>query len=181
MKISILAAAALLLAGTSMAQAAWDQIQTILDLQARGFTHTEITVGTTQAKVEASDGTTKVETIFDLVTGAVVKTETEAADPNESQTPGVEVKTSSTEAFVDDGEDHDHGGSSGPGSDDDQADDNGSDDDAADDNSGSSDDEGDDDHGGDDHGSDDHGGDDHGSDGGDDSSGHGDDDGGDDD
>jgi len=175
MKISILAAAALLLAGTSMAQAAWDQNQTVLDLQARGFTHIEITVGTTQAKVEASDGTTKLETVFDLVTGAVVKSETGRVGPNESQTPGVEVNTSSADAFVDDGKDDDHGGSSaGSGSDDDQADDNGSDDDQADDNGGGSDDEGDDDHGGDDHGSDDHGGSD-------DSSGHGGDDGGGDD
>jgi len=185
MKISILAAAALLLAGTSMAQAAWDQNQTVLDLQAQGYTHIEITLGVTQAKVEASNGTIKVETVYDLVTGDVVKTETDAADPNESQTPRVEIKTTDEAAFVgggdDDGEDDHKGGSSGPGSHD-EADDNGSDDDAADDNSGhgggddsgddnsGDDDSSDDDHGGDDHGGDDDGGDDHG---GDDHSGHG--------
>lgn len=160
MKMRILAATALLLAGTSMAQAAWDQNQTVLDLQAQGYTHIEITLGATQAKVEASNATTKVETVYDLATGDVVKTETEAVDPNDPQTPGVEIKTTDEDDFVgeDDGEDDlndDHG------SDDEQADDNGSDDDHEDD----SDDESDDD-GGDD--SDDDGGDDSDDDGGDD-------------
>ena len=171
MKISILAAAALLLAGTSMAQAAWNQDQTILDLQAQGFTHIEITVGTTQAKVEASNGTTKIETVYDLVTGDVVKTESEAVDPNDTQAPGVEINTTDKDAFVgspdggDDQSDDNGGASSGQGSDDQQADDNGSDDqsdDNGDDNSGSG--------GGDDGGSDDSGddsGDDHGGDSGD--------------
>lgn len=175
MKISILAAAALLLAGTSMAQAAWDQDKTVLDLQAQGYTRIEITLGATQAKVEASNGTIKVETVYDLVTGDVVKTETDTVDPNESQTPGVEIKTTNNEAFVDgghdDGEDDDNGVSSGPGGDD-KADDQGSDDDEADDNSGhdGGDDSADDDSGDDDSSDDDSGGDDHG---GDDNSGHG--------
>ena len=167
MKISILAAAALLLAGTSMAQAAWDQTQTVLDLQAQGFTHIEITVGATQAKVEASNGTTKVETVYDLVTGDVVKTETEAANPNESQTPGVEIKTSDEDAFVEDGqhdddENDDNGGVSGNDGDDDQGDDDqGGDDDHSE--SGGDDDSGDDssdDDSGDDGDDSDHGGDD---------------------
>ena len=161
MKISILAATALLLAGTSMAQAAWDQNQTVLDLQAQGFTHIEITVGVTQAKVEASNGTTKVETVYDLATGDIVKTETDPVDPNEPTTPGIEIKTTDEEVFVgeDDGEDEqgdDKGGVSGrDGSDDDEADDHGSDhehedESSDDDNSGS---------GGDDDSGDDHGGD----------------------
>lgn len=160
MKISILAAAALLLAGTSMAQAAWDQTQTVLDLQAKGFTHIEITVGATQAKVEASNGTTKIETVYDLVTGDVVKTETEAADPGDSQRPGVEIKTTDDFTFIggDDSEDDDNDDlSDDHGSDDDETDDNGSDDNSApgggddDDDSGDDDsDDGDDDDGDDD-------------------------------
>ena len=136
MKISILAATALLLASTSMAQAAWDQNQTVLDLQAQGYTHIEITVGATQAKVEASNGTIKIETVYDLVTGDVVKSETEPVDPSESQTPGVEIKTTDDSDFVDDEEDdNDSDASNESDNDDDQLDDNGSDDDEADDSS----------------------------------------------
>lgn len=166
MKISILAAAALLLAGTSMAQAAWDQAQTVLDLQAQGYTHIEITVGATQAKVEASNATTKIETVYDLVTGDVVKTETAAADPRDSQRPGVEIKTTDEFTFIggDDSEDDDKGGVSGGNGSDDQADDNGSDDEQGDDSSGPG--SGGDDDSGDDEG-DDHG-DDNSGDGGDD-------------
>jgi hypothetical protein len=168
MKISILAAAALLLASTSLAQAAWDQDQAVLALQAQGYTHIEITVGPTQAKVEASNGTTKVETIYDLATGDVVKTETDTVDADEVQSPGIEIKTTNDDSFVD-------------GNDDDEADDNGSDDDQGDDNSGpggGDDDSGDDDSGDDDSGDDDSGDDDSGDDHGGDDSGH---DGGDDD
>lgn len=153
MKIRILAAAALLLAGTSLAQAAWDQNQTVLDLQAQGFTHIEITVGVTQAKVEASNSTTKVETVYDLVTGDVVMTETAAVDPNEVQTPGVEIKTTDENAFVGKDDEDDNG------SDDDQLDDNGSDDREADEDTGD-DDSGDDSDDGDGGDSDDDGGDD---------------------
>lgn len=169
MKISILASAALLLASTSLAQAAWDQDQTVLDLQAQGFTHIEITVGATQAKVEASNATTKVETIYDLATGDVLKVETDSVDDDEVEAPGVEIRTTDDTSFLGghDGEDDDNGGvSGGNGSDDDQADDNGSDDEQGDDNSGPG--GGGDDDSGDDEGDDNGGGDNSGHGGGDD-------------
>jgi hypothetical protein len=158
MKISILAATALLIAGTTAAMAAWDQDQTIVDLQAQGFTRIEIVIGATQAKVEASNGTTKVETIYDLATGGVVKTESESIDPSDVKSPGVGVRTTNRDTFIsDDDHEDDHGGvRGGHGADDEADDDHGGGDDDEDD--------GEDDHGdhdgGDDDGGDDDGGDD---------------------
>ena len=78
-------------AGTAMASSFTDQI--VAGLQSQGFARIEILEGTTQVKVEAIRGTTKLELIYDLATGAVLKQETATIDGTEDVTPGVEIET----------------------------------------------------------------------------------------
>lgn len=175
---------ALFMGTMAMADAFTDQI--VNDLQSKGFDRIEIKVGPNQTKAEASNGTQKVEVVYDNATGAIVKQETERAREDGLRT-GVEISTrnedftgeddsrsrdrSSDDSADDDNEDDNRGGGSDDDSNDDSADDHGndgSDDDHGDDRGGSDDgdddrggsDDGDDDHGGSDSGGDDHGGDD---------------------
>ena len=67
--------------------------QVVSGLQAQGFDRIEIVQGTTQLKVEAIRGTTKVEIIYDLATGAVLKQETETVVAGDDTTPGIEIDT----------------------------------------------------------------------------------------
>jgi hypothetical protein len=183
MKLLATLAAATILSG-SMAFAALTTDSLIADLTAQGYTRIEARVGPTQIKVEAIKGDTKVETIYDIATGSVLKQETEQVEPGENTSPGVSVRDRGKD-FVevrangsvgDDDMDDDH---RGHGSDDDDDEDDhggnggghGSDDDHDDDHGGNggghgSDDDHDDDHGGNGggHGSDDDHDDDHGSD-----------------
>jgi len=67
----------------------------VQDLTARGYTSIEVSVGPTQLMVEGYQPTAKIEMIHDLVTGAVLKEETETLDPaeiNDDYTPGVEIE-----------------------------------------------------------------------------------------
>jgi len=147
--------------GAAFAQVSAQQLAD--DFVAQGYTYVEVKDAPTQVKVEAIRGDTKVETVFDKATGAVLSTETQFADADEVGRVGVEIDREDDDFAGDDADDD-----SDEDSDDDSTDD--SDDDSGDDSG--DDDHGDDDHGDDDHGDDDHGDDDHGddsdSDGGDD-------------
>lgn len=122
----------------------------IADLQAQGYSRVEVKVGPNQIKVEAIRGTEKVETIYDIATGAVLKTETDTVRLFDNTNPGVQIRERNRD-FVrvvsrsgDDDGDHADGHISGRGrgaSDDDSDDDHGgrgrgSDDDAEDDDHG---------------------------------------------
>lgn len=147
-KLKLMVAGLVLSAGMAMAAVNTDQV--IADLQAEGYTWIEVKRGPTQIKIEAVKGTTKVETVIDAATGAVLKTETETASLRDQERTGVQVRDRN-EDFVD---------VSGPGDDDSNDDNDDSSDDGNDDNDDSSDDSNDDNDDSSDDGDDDHGGDD---------------------
>lgn len=118
MKLKIMTAAVLLLASTSLSQAAWSSQQVIDDYRAQGFTRVEVKLSATQAKVEAIKGTEKVEVIYDLATGAILKKETGTVRVGETTASGTFIRAVSGSGLFDngrgdddDGSDHDrHGG-----------------------------------------------------------------------
>ena len=148
-------AAFALSASLAMAQSVQDQIVTAL--QGQGFERIEVTTGLTQVKVEAIRGGVKVEYIYDLATGALLKQEQQSVDAGDDTSPGVEYDTEDGDFLDDSSDDSDDDGSDDDSSDDD--DNSGSDDDSDDDNGGhgsdDDDDSGDDDSGDDDDNSDD--------------------------
>jgi hypothetical protein len=150
-------AALSLLAGAALAQSSVAE-QVISGLQAQGFTRIEVKQGPTQLKVEAIQGDTKVEYVYDLASGDVLSQETERVDDDDDTAPGVEI----------DREEEDFVSVPGAVMDDDDGDDDGSDDDDDDRGHGNDDDHDDDDNPG-------RGGDDDDEDG-DDNRGHGNDD-----
>ncbi len=157
MKARILSLVAALMMATP-ALAAWDVDVVTQQYVADGYTRVEVKIGPTQAKVEAIKDGTKLEVIYDLATGNVLKRETEAVESDDNTRPGVFVRNRSGD-FVrtsddsddsdDDGRDDDDDGrddDSNSGSDDDSDDDDSDDDsDDSDDDSDDSDDDSDDD------------------------------------
>lgn len=130
-----------------------------------GYEYVEVKVGPTQTKVEAIDGTTKVEAIYSNETGALISSEQGTADADEQARTGSEVRNVDGDFEDDNGDDDSNDdGDDDSGEDDNGEDDNG-DDDSSDDNGG---DDSNDDNGGDDDnsgsGSDDSGSDDSGDD-----------------
>lgn len=154
---TLFSATALLLLSASYAPAAITGQDIAAQYQSAGYTTVEVKVGPTQAKVEAIKDGIKLETVYDLATGEVLKSETETVDADEDVSPKVEVRNTDDDFTKDDSDDD------GDDEDDDDDDDNSG--------SGSGDDDGDD---GDDH-DDDHDSD-HDGDGGGDGEGHGGDD-----
>ena len=143
MKTIMLTTALVIWGGAAMAVVTTDAL--VSDLQAQGYSWIEVKQGPTQIKVE---------TVYDIATGAVIESETERASVAEQGRTGVEVQTRDRD--FEDGRDDDSG-------DDDDRDDGGRDDDSSDDrdddHGGRDDDDHDDDHGGrdDDDGDDDRG------------------------
>lgn len=183
MMFKSLGAVAVLLMTTSLAQAAFDADSVATQLQSEGYTRIEIKIGQAIAKVEAIKGTTKLEVTYDIASGDVIKTETEAVRAGDNTAPGVQIRDEASDdrggrGGDDDGPNHDVNDDHGGG------DDDGPNHDAGDDHGGGNDDgpnhDANDDHGGHSgsgHGGDDDGDDDHGGrsghGGGDDDSGHG--------
>ena len=87
-----------LCAGMALATPMTDQI--VAGLQSQGFNHIEIAQGLTQLKVEAIRDTTKIEIIYDVATGAILKQETSAIADGEDATPGIEINDE-TDDFID--------------------------------------------------------------------------------
>ena len=140
MKRSLMMTAALIFAG-SMSFAAINTDTIATDLQAQGYTRVEIKKGISQVKVEAIRGTEKLEVIYDIETGAILKREVETVRPGENTAPGVSVRERNRD-FVRGRSNDDDDDDSDDDSDDDNDDDNsghggGDDDDDDDDNSGS--------------------------------------------
>jgi hypothetical protein len=127
MKKLLLSAAFVCFGSIAMAGIATDQL--VASFQSAGYTHIEIKTGVTQMKVEAVSGTTKVEVIYDIATGAIIKQETSTVGALENTAPGVEVKSVGKDFTNSDGSDDSASG-------DDSSDDNGVDgtDDSNDDN-----------------------------------------------
>jgi len=131
----------------------------IQSLQGQGYTSIEVKVGPTQIKAEASNGTDKLEVVYDKATGAIIKQEIYPGQGAEVD-PGIDVDLED-EDFTDDDDDDDDD----DGEDDDDEDD---DDDSSGHGSGDDDDDDDDDDSGHGGGDDDDDDDDSGSGGGDD-------------
>jgi hypothetical protein len=133
------AAALALSASAGLAQSVADQI--VAGLQAQGYTRIEVTEGPTQIKVEAIQGGTKLEYVYDRRTGAILKQEVEAVGPDDDTSPGVQVRRGddALRGGDDDGPLHDVGDDDGMG------DDDGPNHDIGDDHGGDRDDDGDDD------------------------------------
>jgi hypothetical protein len=136
-------AAAMMTISATMAAAAITSDEVITAYQAEGYTRIEVKVGITQLKVEAIKGDVKVETIYDIETGDVIKTETEAVRAGENTAPGVSVRERNRD-FVDRGDDDEDDDDSDDDNDDDDNDDD-DDDDDNDDHGGDNDDDEDDD------------------------------------
>lgn len=157
MKLRLLTIATILMASTAVAQAAWTSDDIARKYSQEGYTRVEIDISATLAKVEAIKGTEKLEVIYDLSTGAVLKTERELVDGDDDTAPGVFVRDRDNRWFGDD----DVGGKDDDGRDDDDqwddSDGRGDDrhDDDDDDRHDSDDDDHSDDHGGRDHDEDD--------------------------
>lgn len=132
-KIPTLLAALMLSAGiatSAMADAFTDKI--VADLQAQGYVNIEIKIYASTVKVEANDGTNKVEVIYDRETGAVLKQESETVEPGEDTSAKVEIDDRSDredgsghggDDDEDEDEDDDHSGHGHDGDDDDEDDD----------------------------------------------------------
>ena len=130
MKRLMLLSTALIFSAT-MSLAAITADELVLAYQAQGYTRIEVKTGPTQIKVEAVTGNSKVEVIYDALTGAILQQETSRANPDDLGT-GVEVsqedhdflgQDSAHNSGNDDGSDDKAGDdgqdNSGPGSDDD--------------------------------------------------------------
>ena len=136
-KLMMTTMAGVFAASMSMAAITTDAI--VSDFQAQGFTRVEVKVGPTQMKVEAIRGAEKVEVIYDIASGAVLKREVGTVGALENTTPGVQIRDRGRD-FLRDGDDdsNDDDDSDDDDSDDDDSDDdNDDDDDDDDDNSGS--------------------------------------------
>lgn len=136
MKIKLFHAATALIMSATFAHAAITSDDLIAQYQAQGYTRIEIKVGSTLAKVEAIKDGQKVEVLYDLVSGTILKSETEAVRAGENVRPGVEVRNVNDEKLSDGrgrgrngDDDDDDDNSDDDNSDDDSSDDDGSDDD----------------------------------------------------
>lgn len=162
MKKLLLSAAFVLSAASAFAAVTANDLVT--SYQADGFNAIEVTTGVTQIKVEAVKDGTKVEVIYDIASGAILKQEQKPARARDANDTSVEVQTSATDftdgSDDDSNDDHGSGHGSDDGADHDAGDDHGGDRDGHSSGHGSDDDH-DDDHGGSDNsghgGDDDHG------------------------
>ena len=105
MKRTLMMTAAFIFGG-HMAFAALTTDTVVTDLTALGYTRIEIKTGPTQMKVEAIRGTEKLEVIYDIESGDILKQEIETVDAGDDIAPGVEISTDD-EDFVDGDDDED--------------------------------------------------------------------------
>ena len=73
-----------------------DLVQTYQD---SGYTRIEVTTGATQFKVEAVKEGQKIEVIYDIETGNILRMETKTLDPSIVVTPGVSIKAGDVDDF----------------------------------------------------------------------------------
>ncbi len=113
-----LTTAMILTAGAAFASITASDLVT--SYQAEGYTKIEVITGLTQIKVEAVQGTAKVEVIYDATTGAILSQHTRHASKKDTGA-GVILTTQSRDFLGqgvgrnDDDADDDHGGSNGNG------------------------------------------------------------------
>lgn len=125
--LSLMAACAVLVGSMALAQSATENITA--QLRAQGFDRFEIKNGPTQTKIEATDGTRKVEITFDRSSGRILKQETEALQASDDFNTGVSIDTRDKDFVGDDRDDDDDGRDEDDDDRDDDRDDNDDDDD----------------------------------------------------
>ena len=133
MKRLMLLSTALIFSAT-MSLAAITADELVLAYQAQGYTRIEVKTGPTQIKVEAVTGNSKVEVIYDALTGAILQQETSRANPDDLGT-GVEVSQEDHDFLGQDSahnSGNDDGSADNAGNDDGSADNSGNDDGSAD-------------------------------------------------
>ena len=133
MKRLMLLSTALIFSAT-MSLAAITADELVLAYQAQGYTRIEVKTGLTQIKVEAVTGNSKVEVIYDALTGAILQQETSRANPDDLST-GVEVSQEDHDFLGQDSahnSGNDDGSADNAGNDDGSADNAGNDDGSAD-------------------------------------------------
>lgn len=119
MKTKLFMTVSALVFSTTMAFAALSTDTVVADLQTQGYTRIEVKTGPTQTKIEAINGTEKLQVIYDNATGNELKREVGTVGLLENTTEGV---------FYDDrGRDFISGDDNGDDSSDDSSDDNGGD------------------------------------------------------
>ena len=149
LKSKLFMAGSALLFSATMAFGAITADELAAQFQNDGYSYIQIKTGLTQIKVEAVKDGVRIENVYDIETGSVLKTSTENVGTMVTVDPGVEVRVLNRD-FLKSGDD-DNEGVDDNGMDDDSID--GIDDDSNDDNGNDdSGDDGDDDHGDDDHG-----------------------------
>jgi uncharacterized membrane protein YgcG len=113
-----LAASAMLFGSAALADTFVDGA--VNNLRSLGYEYIEVTRGVTQARAEAVRGTQKIEVIYDLATGRILRQEYETAGPGYFGRSGVEIDVVRRD-FLDD--DDDDGSRSGRDDNDDDDDD----------------------------------------------------------
>jgi uncharacterized membrane protein YgcG len=113
-----LAASAMLFGSAALADTFVDGV--VNNLRSLGYEYIEVTRGVTQARAEAVRGTQKIEVIYDLSTGRILRQEYETAGPGYFGRSGVEIDVVRRD-FLDD--DDDDGSRSGRDDNDDDDDD----------------------------------------------------------
>ncbi|MCU0906565.1 MAG: PepSY domain-containing protein [Rhodobacteraceae bacterium] len=108
MRLSLIrtSAIAVLLSTSAMAQGSAFATQVVQNLQGLGYTYIEVDTGPTQMKVEAVRGTDKLEVVYDLASGAILREERERATGEYLGRTGVEFDRDDRD-FVGNGRDDD--------------------------------------------------------------------------
>jgi hypothetical protein len=135
-RILLMAAAGALICG-SVASAEITTDSLVQHYRAEGYQFIEVTRGRSQIKVEAVKGSQKIEVIYDALTGAILKSEVEAARGTDIGRTGLQLRARDRDFLRDRSGDDDRGRGRGRGGrddrDDDDDDDNDDDDDDDDD------------------------------------------------
>lgn len=120
-KLLMTTAALAMFATASFAAITVDQV--VQEFQDAGYTAIEVKEGPTQIKVEASDGTDKIEVIYDKETGEILKQETYPGEGGEVD-PGVDIDQED-EDFLDEDDDEEDEEDEDEGDDEDDGEDDG--------------------------------------------------------
>lgn len=136
-------AAGLFMSSSAFAQSWLDTA--IAGYQGQGVDFIEVERGPTQVKIEATMGNQTLEVIYDALTGDILKSEQEAADPEYIGRTGIEFDTDDEDFLDDDDSDDDDSDDDDDDNDDDDDDNDDDDDDDSSDDNGGDDDDGDDD------------------------------------
>ncbi len=101
---TLLCTAAFVVAG-QIAFAAITSDSVVTSLRAEGYTRIEVKQGPTQIGVEAIRGPEKLEIVYDIETGSILKQEIETVRPGVNTAPGVRIRNHDDD-FVDGDDDN---------------------------------------------------------------------------